>query len=175
MSKNNLEDIKVTKPNGRKNTTNAKSSATKKNTTKSNAVKKTTNTVKKSSNTAKKTNTKKKDIKVEEKVLKTKPVVEEVKIEKVEQKKEEKVTLEEVSNVNGAKIENAKFTVRKSNKLAISIGVFISFLGIVALIISLIANRIIDREFINDTEILVMVIVSIIIEIMGAAIIVKES
>jgi hypothetical protein len=48
-------------------------------------------------------------------------------------------------------------------------------LGIIALIISLIANRIIDREYISDISIALMVAGSILIEAFGAFIIINET
>ena len=48
------------------------------------------------------------------------------------------------------KVENAKFSSKKSDKKLLAVGVIISLLGIIALIITLIANRIVDREFISD-------------------------
>lgn len=82
----------------------------------------------------------------------------------IEQKKEE----------TSIKLEEAKFSKRKNNKLLL-VGVFIVTLGIIALILSLIANRIVDREFLSDNSITLMMIASIIIEGFGAFIIINES
>ena len=190
MSKND-EKTKVTKKVSNETKSNNVSKTAKKQTSpKKITVKKSTtnksNTKKSTSKgnttvTKPRTKTIKKDV---DKVIEKDIAADEIKIEKkeenikdkiVEQDNIEKEIIEEVTNINSAKIENAKFTIRKKNKLAISIGVFVSLLGIIALIITLIANRIIDREFISDTEIIFMVIISIVIEIMGAAIIVKET
>ena len=184
MSKNDNGTTKVSKNTSKKNTTKSQNksnknnntkkvdskNSTKKATNKTTSNKKTTNTIKKSVNSRKKTINKKDDIKV----VKHEPtVVEEVKLKKVNDLEAE--VFEPISEVSGAKIENAKFTIRKRNKTAIAIGVFISLLGIIALIIALIANRIVDREFISDNQVIVMVVISIIIELMGAAIIIKET
>ena len=192
---------KVTKSNSNKPKTTNKSKASKSTTKKSSTTKKTINTeisttkkrsaaktTKKSSTVNKRNNS---TVKTSAKPVKKKEDINEVLVEDIkkidievannepvaETKQEiiEKEIIEEISNINNTKLENAKFTVRKRNKFAISIGVFISLLGVVALIITLIANRIIDREFISDFEIIAMVVISIVIEIMGAAIIVKET
>ena len=82
---------------------------------------------------------------------------------------------EKINKVNVSKLEDAKFTkTRKKNKLII-LGIFLSFLGIIALILTLVANRLIDRKFISDTSILIMMIISIIIELFGAFIIINET
>lgn len=184
-TKNNTKSNSSTKKasTSSKKTNNTKTTSKKdgNTTAKKSSVKKSTTNNKKTNNSVSKTKTKKietnvkkiveQDIQIiddkgiEEKVVEVKEIIE-------EKNEEIKPNIEENYST---KIENAKFTIRRSNKLAISIGVFISLLGIIALIITLIANRIIDREFISDTEILFMVIISIVIEIMGAAIIIKET
>ena len=80
-----------------------------------------------------------------------------------------------VENKNVAKLENAKYIKNKKNKQLLAIGVVISLLGIIALIITLIANRIVDKNFISDNAIILMVIASILIEIFGAFIIINEA
>lgn len=184
MSKDS-ENVKISKSTSKKSTQPKKASTTSKNTTtkkttnkkstvsKNNSVKKTTTTKKtnvkksvpKKTTTVNKPKTEK-EVVVKEVKVQT-PVIEEVVVNNDESNKKE--------NVNVAKVEDAKFTLKKVNKLAIGIGVFISFLGIVALIIALVANRIVDREFISDSQIMIMVVISIIIQIMGASIIIKES
>lgn len=90
-----------------------------------------------------------------------------------EQEKDEKIIVEEINNIT--KLENAKYikSERKSNLLPI--GILIAVLGLVALIISLVANRIVDREFLSDNNITLMLIISIMIECFGAFIIIRES
>ena len=56
----------------------------------------------------------------------------------------------------------------KDLDLALIIMFGLSLLGIIALIMTLIANRIVDTEFISDTAIMLMVVASILIEIFGA-------
>ena len=51
----------------------------------------------------------------------------------------------------------------------------IYILGIIALFVSLIANRIVDREFLSDNAITFMMVCSIIIEGFGAFIIINEA
>lgn len=89
--------------------------------------------------------------------------------------KQEKEVIEEINSVEITKLEEAKFTRKKKNKSLVGIGVFIVILGIIALIISLVANRIIDREFLSDSSITLMMVASIIIEGFGAFIIITES
>ena len=62
-----------------------------------------------------------------------------------------------------------------AQKSLLPIGVIIAILGLIALIISLIANRIVDREYLSDTAITLMLVISIIIETFGAFIIISES
>ena len=83
--------------------------------------------------------------------------------------------IEDIKIENSAKLENAKYKQIKKNKHLLAIGVIISLLGIIALIITLIANRIVDKEFISDNAIVLMVIASILIECFGAFIIINES
>ena len=73
-----------------------------------------------------------------------------------------------------ARVEDEKIE-KKVNKKLLGIGIFISLLGIICLVLTIIANRTIDRNYINDVSIIVMSIVSIIIEICGASIIIVES
>ena len=160
-----------------KKSTTTKTSAKKTTTTKSNTSKKTSTTKttpkKTTTKSVKKTTTTKKSTpkKVEKELEKT------VLIEDIENKINEIVENKkvEVKEENVAKIENAKYTIRKRNKHLLAIGVVISLLGIIALIITLIANRVVDKEFISDNAILMMVIASILIEIFGAFIIINES
>lgn len=91
-----------------------------------------------------------------------------------EQEKIEKDIIEEINNVNTAKIEDSKFS-KKKNKNLLAIGIFIVLLGVVALIVALIANRIVDREFLSDSTVTLMMTASIIIEGFGAFIIINES
>lgn len=165
------------KTSTKKTSTTKKSTAAKKSTTvKSNTPKKTNttkSTPKKTTKNVRKTATTKKSTpkKVEKELEKT------VLIEDIENKINEIVENKkvEVKEENVAKIENAKYTIRKRNKHLLAIGVVISLLGIIALIITLIANRVVDKEFISDNAILMMVIASILIEIFGAFIIINES
>lgn len=71
------------------------------------------------------------------------------------------------------KLEEAK--TKPKNKKLLFIGFLICVLGIIALLLSIIANRIIDRNFLNDSSVLAMIIISIIIECFGAFIIISES
>ena len=202
MSKNDNETVKTTsktsstKKNNTNNKTtkNTKSKTTSKTTnkTKSNTTSKSkTTSVKKSiskdsNKSSEKTSKKNNNIvkkdenavvkkRTKKEAVKDDPiVVKEVKLEKVIGIEKDE-SIQENNKFNGAKIENAKYTIKKVNKTAIGIGIFISLLGIIALIIALIANRIVDREFISDSQVIIMVIVSIIIELMGAAIIIKET
>ena len=159
-----------------KKSTTTKTSTKKSATAKSNTSKKTSTTKttpKKTTKSVRKTTTTKKSTpkKVEKELEKT------VLIEDIENKINEIVEnkKEEVKEENVAKIENAKYTIRKRNKHLLAIGVVISLLGIIALIITLIANRMVDKEFISDSAIAMMVIASILIEIFGAFIIINES
>lgn len=87
----------------------------------------------------------------------------------------EKEIIKEIENVNVSRLEEAKFSNKNRNKGLLGIGVIVVILGIAALIISLIANRIVDREFLSDTSITLMMVGSIIIEGFGAFIIINES
>lgn len=89
------------------------------------------------------------------------------------QEVQEKEIIEEISNVETKK-ENNK-TIKKKNKKLLAIGIFVVLLGIVALFVSLVANRIVDREFMNDSAVTLMMVASIIIEGFGAFIIINES
>ncbi len=179
----------------KKSTTNKKSTSTKnssntkkastKNTTNNKSVKKVDST---KTSTAKKNTTKKvenkeilkKDIIVEENIINLEEKVEfpdnYVNIEDnniSEQEKDEKIIVEEINNIT--KLENAKYIKSKKKKNLLPIGVVIAILGLIALIISLIANRIVDREYLSDTAITLMLVISIIIETFGAFIIISES
>lgn len=90
-----------------------------------------------------------------------------------EQEKDEKIIVEEINNIT--KLENAKYIKSKRKSNLLPIGILIAILGLVALIISLVANRIVDREFLSDNNITLMLIISIVIECFGAFIIIKES
>ena len=138
----------------------------KKKTAPKSTTKKTTST----SNTRNNTKTKKKTTKTPDKKLNV--VIKNDVLETKPKKKNNKKEVEIVS-LNTAKIENAKF--KKKRKSLLPIGIIIVILGLAALIVSLIANRIIDREFISDTGIALMILISIIIEGFGAFIIVNES
>ena len=80
-----------------------------------------------------------------------------------------------VEKVNVSKIEDAKFSKKKRNNKLLLVGLFLSVLGIIALILSIIANRLIDRQFLSDSSVLIMIIISIIIELFGAFIIINET
>lgn len=152
-----------------------KTSSKKTNTTKKSTAKKTNNNGVKKTSTSKKTTTKstpkKTTIKKVEKELEKTVIIEDIE-NKINDIVENKV-IESKQNI--AKLENAKYTIRKRNKQLLAIGVLISLLGIIALIITLIANRIVDKQFISDNAIVMMVIASILIEIFGAFIIINES
>lgn len=90
-----------------------------------------------------------------------------------EQEKDEKIIVEEINNIT--KLENAKYIKSKRKSNLLPIGILIALLGLVALIISLVANRIVDREFLSDNNITLMLIISIMIECFGAFIIIRES
>ena len=90
-----------------------------------------------------------------------------------EQEKDEKIIVEEINNIT--KLENAKYIKSKRKSNLLPIGILIAILGLVALIISLVANRIVDREFLSDNNITLMLIISIMIECFGAFIIIRES
>ena len=143
----------------------------KKNTTKASPKKTTNKTVTKKNNTPKKTT-----IKKNEKELEKTIIIEDIE-NKINDIVENKVLEEKdiITTEKVAKLENAKYTIRKKNKHLLAIGVLISLLGVIALIIALIANRIVDKEFISDNAIVMMVIASILIEIFGAFIIINES
>ena len=137
---------------------------------KKSAPKSTTKKTTSTSNTRNNTKTKKKATKTTDKKLNV--VIKNDVIETKPKKKSSKKEVEIVS-LNTAKIENAKF--KKKRKSLLPIGIIIVILGLAALIVSLIANRIIDREFISDNGIALMILISIIIEGFGAFIIVNES
>lgn len=195
MANKKEEEVKVIK----KKNTNSNSKTTKKNTsTKTQTSKKSTNNTQKK-NTAKKTTSKSNTTKTSNvkkptnKKSTTKKVIkeeEEIVLEKKQefpdnfkevdnnniskQEKDEKEIVEEINNVNSIKVEDSKFKKAKSKAL-LPIGIIIAILGLAALIVSLVANRIIDREFMSDTAISIMLVISIIIEAFGAFIIINES
>lgn len=167
-----------------KSTSNAKKTNTTKKTstvkTNSKKVSTSKNTSKKNTTTkAKKTTQVKKDA-----------VVEDVKVKNIELAKvldkdvnnskdfdnniNKQEIIEEINNSNTTKMEDAKFPKKKDKKM-LAIGIFIVTLGIIALFISLVANRIIDREFLSDNAITLMMVASIIIESFGAFVIINES
>lgn len=195
MANKKEEEVKVNK----KKNTNSNGKTTKKNTsTKTQTSKKSTNNTQKK-NTAKKTASKSNTNKTSSvkkptnKKSTTKKVIkkeEEIVLEKKQefpdnfkevdnnniskQKKDEKEIVEEINNVNSIKVEDSKFK-RDKNKALLPVGIIIAILGLAALIVSLVANRIIDREFMSDTAITIMLVISIIIEAFGAFIIINES
>ena len=195
MANKKEEEVKVTK----KKNTNSNGKTTKKNTsTKTQTSKKSTNNIQKK-NTAKKTTSKSNTNKTSSvkkptnKKSTTKKVIkkeEEIVLEKKQefpdnfkevdnnniskQEKDEKEIVEEINNVNSIKVEDSKFKKVKSKAL-LPVGIIIAILGLAALIVSLVANRIIDREFMSDTAITIMLVISIIIEAFGAFIIINES
>lgn len=190
-TKSNSTNKTTTKKSSVKKSTNTKNSndskkASTKSSTNNKSVKKVSDNTKK--NTTKKNTTKKvenkkvtkKDIIVEENIINLEEKIEfpdnYVNIEDnniSKQEKNEKDIVEEINNIT--KLENAKYVKNKKKNSLLPIGVIIAILGLVALIISLIANRIVDREFLSDTAITLMLVTSIIIETFGAFIIISES
>lgn len=165
-----------------KKSTNSKSSGTKKDVKKTSVGTKKTNSKKSTLKVTKKVEDKKvpeKDIVFEENVINLEEKIEfpnnyvNTEDNISEQEKDEKKIVEEINNIT--KLEDAKFVKDKKKKSLLPIGVIISILGLVALLISLVANRIIDREFLSDTSITIMLVISIIIEGFGAFIIINES
>ena len=204
MANKKNKDEETKKTSSKKNTTKSTSkSSTVKNTSKAANTKKDTSSkgtvtkknVKKTSVGTKKTNNKKSTVKttkkIEDKKVPEDVIIEENVInleEKIEfpnnyvntednnisdQEKDEKIIVEEINNIT--KLEDAKFVKEKKKRSLLPIGVIISILGLVALFISLVANRIVDREFLSDSSITIMLIISIIIEGFGAFIIINES
>ena len=148
----------------KKSTTGTKKANTNKKTT---SVKKKTSTTKpkeaKKKASASKTTTVKKNIKSTPK-----------KVEEIQENIETEINqIVENNKTKNIKLENTKFSKRK--KKLLPIGIIITILGLIALFVSLVANRIIDREFISDNGIVIMIIISVIIELVGAFIIVNES
>lgn len=184
--KNTTKKKTTTTANKNNKTTAKKSTSTKSNTTKKNNVKKGTATKKSATtkkSTPKKSNTNKKivdkNVIVEENIINLEEKIEfpDNYVNKdnnniSEQEKDEKIIVEEINNVT--KLENAKYIKNKKSNL-LPIGVVIAILGLIALIISLVANRIVDREYLSDTAITLMLIISIVIETFGAFIIINES
>lgn len=182
---NNTAVKKTSKNNTAKKSKSTISTASNKNVKKTSASGSTKNTTKKSNNvkSTKKTETKKvpkKDTIVEENIINLEEKAEfpdnYVDIDNnsiSEQEKNEKIIVEEINNIT--KLENAKYIKNNKKRSLLPIGVVIAILGLVALFISLVANRIVDREFLSDNTITLMLIVSIVIECFGAFIIIKES
>lgn len=182
---NNTAVKKTSKNNTAKKSKSTISTASNKNVKKTSASSSTKNTTKKSNNvkSTKKTETKKvpkKDTIVEENIINLEEKAEfpdnYVDIDNnsiSEQEKDEKIIVEEINNIT--KLENAKYIKNNKKRSLLPIGVVIAILGLVALFISLVANRIVDREFLSDNTITLMLIVSIVIECFGAFIIIKES
>lgn len=204
MANKKNKDEETKKTSSKKNTTKSTNkSSTVKNASKAANTKKDTSSkstvnkknVKKTSVGTKKTNNKKSTVKttkkIEDKKIPEDVIIEENVInleEKIEfpnnyvntednnisdQEKNEKIIVEEINNIT--KLEDAKFVKEKKKRSLLPIGVIISILGLVALFISLVANRIVDREFLSDSSITIMLIISIIIEGFGAFIIINES
>lgn len=161
--KTNSNTVKKTTSNKSNSKTINKTIGTKKTTTKSVPKK----------NTQKKTVTK--DIRTKTTVdIKKNEEKEEVVVKDVELAKvNEKIELED-NNKDILKLEDAKYPKKKDKKL-LAVGIFVILLGIIALFISLVANRIVDREFLSDNAITLMMVASIIIEGFGAFIIINES
>ena len=182
---NNTAVKKTSKNNTAKKSKSTISTASNKNVKKTSASSSTKNTTKKSNNvkSTKKTETKKvpkKDTIIEENIINLEEKAEfpnnYVDIDNnsiSEQEKDEKIIVEEINNIT--KLENAKYIKNNKKRSLLPIGVVIAILGLVALFISLVANRIVDREFLSDNTITLMLIVSIVIECFGAFIIIKES
>ena len=182
---NNTAVKKTSKNNTAKKSKSTISTAPNKNVKKTSASSSTKNTTKKSNNvkSTKKTETKKvpkKDTIVEENIINLEEKAEfpdnyvDIGNNSIsEQEKDEKIIVEEINNIT--KLENAKYVKSKKKNSLLPIGVIIAILGLIALIISLIANRIVDREYLSDTAITLMLVISIIIETFGAFIIISES
>lgn len=182
---NNTAVKKTSKNNTAKKSKSTISTASNKNVKKTSASSSTKNTTKKNNNvkSTKKTETKKvpkKDTIIEENIINLEEKAEfpnnYVDIDNnsiSEQEKDEKIIVEEINNIT--KLENAKYIKNNKKRSLLPIGVVIAILGLVALFISLVANRIVDREFLSDNTITLMLIVSIVIECFGAFIIIKES
>lgn len=182
---NNTAVKKTSKNNTAKKSKSTISTASNKNVKKTSASSSTKNTTKKNNNvkSTKKTETKKvpkKDTIVEENIINLEEKAEfpdnyvDIGNNSIsEQEKDKKIIVEEINNIT--KLENAKYIKNNKKRSLLPIGVVIAILGLVALFISLVANRIVDREFLSDNTITLMLIVSIVIECFGAFIIIKES
>lgn len=182
---NNTAVKKTSKNNTAKKSKSTISTASNKNVKKTSASSSTKNTTKKNNNvkSIKKTETKKvpkKDTIVEENIINLEEKAEfpdnyvDIGNNSIsEQEKDEKIIVEEINNIT--KLENAKYIKNNKKRSLLPIGVVIAILGLVALFISLVVNRIVDREFLSDNTITLMLIVSIVIECFGAFIIIKES
>ena len=143
-----------------KSATTKKSYAPKKSNTKTvSAQKKTSKNVTKEKNATE--NTKKATVAIEEvksiNVKNDNDKIKEVKVERI------------------SKIEEPKYQKKKTNKGLLSIGIIISTLGLIALILTLIANRIIDKDFISDQAVMLMTFISLVIEGFGTFIILNET
>lgn len=94
-----------------------------------------------------------------------------------EEEKTKTIDVEKIENIinKATKVEDSKFKKNKNKNILLALGIIISIIGIVALFVALIANRIVDRDFLSDTAITLMIVGSIIIEGFGAFIIVSES
>lgn len=177
---------KTTTNTKKKSTTTKKSNVAKKapeakTTTKKETTKSSAKSPTKKTNTTKINNTAQIDKNKNEIITSIEPENKKNKVNEVETniileqtRKIEKVSYEE-NSIYSTHVEPSKFIKLKKKKSLLPIGIIIIILGLGALIISLIANRIIDREFISDTGIAVMILISIVIEAIGAFIIVNES
>lgn len=181
---NNKAVSKNTKTNNKKSTTKGTTKTVKKNPTKKTTTAKKTTTVKKS--TTPKVSKNIKPIEEEVKVIKQEETkVKDISLEKVieptipeketSQERVEKEIIKEIESVKVAKLENAKYKTVKKDKTLLNIGVILALLGIIALLISLTANRLVDSEFLSDNTITLMLAISIVIEGFGAFIIINES
>ena len=184
---NEKESVKKTNSSKKTTTTKKKTSTSKKSNSSSTVKKTTTNNAKKTTTTKKPSTVKKTTTKTNENVkpkevikkdvLETTYILEEQENENtiLDQTKKIDIISDEDKNTYSTSLESSKFVKSKKKRSLLPIGVIIIILGLTALIISLIANRIIDREFISDTGIAVMILISIFVEIVGAFIIINES
>ena len=197
---NEKESVKKTNSSKKTTTTKKKTSTSKKSNSSSTVKKTTTNnakkttttkkpsTVKKATTTTKKPSTVKKTTTTTNENVKPKEVIKKDVLEKtyileeqenentiLDQTKKIDIISDEDKNTYSTSLESSKFVKSKKKRSLLPIGIIIIILGLTALIISLIANRIIDREFISDTGIAVMILISIFVEIVGAFIIINES
>lgn len=168
----------IDKKNTKSNSTKKVTKSTSKKTTKSSGVKKSVST-KKTTETKNITPIKKTTAKKTTGTKKTEPAKKTTTKKTVPKKtvaiEEAKITKVETPNEKVASLEDAKFPVIKKDKILLIVGVFMSLLGIVALILSLIANRIIDREYLSDFVVALMIFGSLLIETFGAFILINET